>query len=443
VKFVTLLIALIFIAEELRRFLKAVGLVRAAGRNDDVSVRARPLMFMFLFTWALPLSFVPLNAASLPVQALRIPPELVMAAPISAEMFCALLTAAFAGWLSDKAGWQVPTFLGLALSFAGALASFHASSFEMFVGARALTGLGYGFAWVGIQALVVGYTAASVMTFSVANMTAAIFTGHMLGTFTGGWLADWLGFRGVFLFGAIALAFPAAYVFGFLRIYFRKPLRPLQSQSGRGVAGIAGLLRNRNFAVLLLASVIPFSIAQVSLLYYAVPIILNAAGVRTSEIGAVIALYSAIFVFLAPVIARRIDTKEQKKNFVVIGGLLGSLALCSLFVIPGLAGVVFSTALLALAASIGGAAQTSYALQLKAVRAAGIGLATGIQRSADKFGQMLGPLVIGAMYTSAGLTTALALTGAFYLLTTLTFLLIARPSSDSETATIRKSDGEV
>ena len=439
-KFITLLIALIFIAEELRRFLTAVRTVRVAGRTDDVSVRARPLMFMFLFTWALPLSFVPLNAAALPIRVLDIPLQLAMAAPISAEMFCALLTAAFAGWLSDKAGWQVPTFLGLALSFAGALASYNASSFELFVGARALTGLGYGFAWVGIQALVVGYTAAGVMTFSVANMTAAIFTGHMLGTFTGGWLADVLGFAGVFLFGAFALVFPAAYVLGFLRIYFRKPIRPLQTPSTRGIAGIGPLLRNRNFTALLLASVIPFSIAQVSLLYYAVPIILNATGLPTSEIGSVIALYSAIFVFLAPAIARRIDTKEQKKNFVVIGGLLGSLALSSLFIIPGLPGVIFSTAVLALASSIGGAAQTSYALQLKAVRAAGIGLATGIQRSADKLGQMLGPLVIGAMYTSAGLTTALALTGAFYLLMTFVFLLLAR-SSDSDVATIRSSDG--
>jgi len=42
-------------------------------------------------------------------------------------------------------------------AFAVAPASCKASSFEWFVIARALTGLGYGFAWVGIRALVTGY----------------------------------------------------------------------------------------------------------------------------------------------------------------------------------------------------------------------------------------------------------------------------------------------
>ncbi len=387
------------------------------------------MMFMFLFTWALPLSFVPLNAAALPALAIHIPPQLAMAAPISVEMLCALVTAALAGWISDKAGWQVPTFAGLALSFSGAIAAHYAGNFEAFVLSRALTGLGYGFAWMGIQALVVGRTPANVMTFSVANMTAGIFTGHMLGTFAGGWIAQLVGFQGVFLFGAVALLLPALYAATFLRIYFGGARRSVQIHA-KGAANIGKLIRSAKFTLLIMTSVVPFSIAQVGLLYYAVPVILNNAGIPTSEIGAVIALYSSIFVFSAPLFGRYIDRRSEMRRVVAIGGFLGSAALLSFFVIPGLSGVVVATAALALASSIGGAAQTSYALQLSVARSAGIGFTTGIQRASDKLGQMLGPIVIGSLYTMTTLTTALAVIGAVYLLCTFVFFVTAKSSSD-------------
>jgi predicted MFS family arabinose efflux permease len=386
-------------------------------------------MFMFLFAWALPISFVPLNAAALPIHIVGISRELAMAAPISAEMGSALVTAIVAGWLSDRIGWQYPVFFGLAFSLAGAVTSYAAPNFELFLVSRALTGLGYGLAWMGIQALVVHHAAPAVMTSSVANITASIFTGYLLGTLVGGVLADLVGYALVFLAGAGALALPSVYALIFLRPYMAESQPHAAGTATTGVSGRGGLLRNVDFCALLFGSVAPFSIAQVSLLYYAVPIFLHTAGFGTSEIGFVLAMYSTIFVFLAPPIARKIDRRENKKVFVLAGGIIGSLALSGLYFAPNIAGVVAAAALLALASSVGSAAQTSYALQLDQVRAAGVGLATGLQRSADKFGQMLGPLIVGALYSVASLPTALALIGAFYVLATFLFFVIAKRSS--------------
>jgi MFS family permease len=426
VKLVTLLIAFAFLAWELRSFF--VALASGPETSENVSVRARPLMFMFLLSWALPISFVPLNAAALPAHLFNIPHQLAMAAPISAEMGSALLTAILAGWLSDRVGWHVPVFLGLGFSFAGALTSYFSPSFEVFVISRALTGLGYGLTWMGIQALVVHHTTSAVMTTSIANITASIFTGYMLGTVAGGFLADAAGFASVFLVGAASLALPAAYAFVFLRAYWREPEGRLRNKRAPAGTAAIGLLRSADFSAVLFACIAPFSIAQVSLLYYAVPVFLNAVGFGTAEIGSVLAMYSAIFVFLAPPIARRIDKQEKKKIFVLAGGLLGSLALSSLYLAPGVTGVVIATAALALASSIGSAAQTSYALQLDSVRSAGSGLATGLQRSADKFGQMLGPLIVGGLYSVTSLPIALAWIGLFYFAATLIFFLSARPA---------------
>jgi hypothetical protein len=62
---------------------------------------------------------------------------------------------------------------------------------------------------------------------------------------------------------------------------------------------------------------------------------------------------------------------------------------------------------------------------LQNVQNYGRGGATSVMRAADKFGQMLGPLTVGALFASMGISGGLAVTGAFYLLATLAFLLIA------------------
>lgn len=422
----SLLVAAAFFVEELRHFYRASRL-RTAGENTNYfSVRARPLMFLFLFGWALPLSFVPIVAADLPARWLSLHREIASALPISTEMSCALVTAAISGWLSDRVGWHVPTLFGIALSIGAALISASATSFELFVLGRALTGLGYGLAWMGIQALVVRNTSPGVMTFAIANMTAGIFTGHMLGSFAGGWLSTLVGYADVFIVAAFVLVIPAGYAAWVFRPYFRAPVRAAEHSAPELRGSGTALFRDRSFVALLIASIVPFSIAQVGFLYYAMPLFLHDRGEATSTIGTVLAVYSVVYVFAAPRLAQFVDTHTGKKGFVALGGLVGGGALLVLLALPNLYGVVIATVILAIASSIGGAAQTSYALQLAAVRVAGPGFATGLQRSADKFGQMLGPLIVGSLYAGHGLITALVLTGAFYIVATVFYWLAAR-----------------
>ena len=59
----------------------------------DVGRATRPVMFGFLFAWALPLGFLPLFARSLPADGLSLPPNIMIALPISAEMACGLVAA--------------------------------------------------------------------------------------------------------------------------------------------------------------------------------------------------------------------------------------------------------------------------------------------------------------------------------------------------------------
>lgn len=127
---------------------------RAAASGDTATrhILARPGAFLLIFAWALPLSFIPLRMREIYTPLLGLPEEVVLALPISAEMLCALITALMAGSLMDKKGWHIPFMGGIILSVAGAGLSAMAPDAVSFILARAVVGLGYGLAWMGIQA---------------------------------------------------------------------------------------------------------------------------------------------------------------------------------------------------------------------------------------------------------------------------------------------------
>ena len=143
----------------------------------DVSRATRPVMFGFLFAWALPLGFLPLFARSLPADGLSLPPNIMIALPISAEMACGPGRRAVRGRLSDLKSWRVPVLIGLALSGAGMLACLAAATLPQFILARGLVGLGYGLTWMGLQGLVVSRSPADCRGRNMTGLIAGLFAG--------------------------------------------------------------------------------------------------------------------------------------------------------------------------------------------------------------------------------------------------------------------------
>jgi predicted MFS family arabinose efflux permease len=178
----------------------------------------------------------------------------------------------------------------------------------------------------------------------------------------------------------------------------------------------------RDFGLLLLGSVIPFSIAQVGLLSFALPLYLEAAGVAASSIGRVLMIYGLCVIYLGPLMGRLVDRSSSKKGWIVLGGVIGSAGMLGLYFNSGLAAASLAVLLLALASCFSGASQSPYMLALPDVQDYGAAGATSVMRAADKLGQMAGPLMVGALFGSAGMGASLAITGVVYLAATLIFL---------------------
>jgi predicted MFS family arabinose efflux permease len=432
----------------------------AAGlRNtSDIGRIARPVMFGFLLAWAMPLGFLPLYARSLPTGGLDLPANMLLALPISVEMGCGLLTALVAGRLTDRRGWQVPVLSGLGVCFAGTLACAAAANLPMFAVARGLVGLGYGLAWMGLQGFIVTRSSPLYRGRNMTSVVAGLFAGHLTGAAVGAMLMEQLGFRMVFGISAVMMVVPVLGVLVLMRPYMQhggvkaagaagtahSHSRAPASASASAAAGHAGgadaaaaraarprmaglartarLVFTRDFGLLLLGSVIPFSIAQVGLLSFALPLYLEAAGVAASSIGRVLMIYGLCVIYLGPLMGRLVDRSSSKKGWIVLGGVIGSVGMLGLYFNSGLAAASLAVLLLALASCFSGASQSPYMLALPDVQDYGAAGATSVMRAADKLGQMAGPLMVGALFGTAGMGASLAITGVIYLAATLIFL---------------------
>lgn len=410
---------------------RALGGGDAPRRQEDMSDVgriARPVMFGFLFAWALPLGFLPLYARSLPAAGLHLRPAMLMALPISVEMACGLIASLLAGSLTDRKGWQVPVLAGLGISLAGLAACASASSLPWFVAARGLVGLGYGLTWMGLQGFVVTGSPAASRGRNMTGLIAGLFAGHMAGAAVGAMLMEQLGFRPVFVVGAAMLVMPCLGVLVLMRPYMTRAVAAAPRAAPRPRARLSATLRllaTRDFGLLLLGSVIPFSIAQVGLLSFALPLYLEAQGAASSSVGRVLMIYGVCVIYVGPLMGRLADRFAVKKLWIVAGGVVGSMGLVGLYFDSGLAAAALAVLMLALASCCTGAAQTPYMLALPDVQDFGVAGATSVLRAADKLGQMAGPLVVGALFGAHGLGPGLALTGAIYLAATALFLAFA------------------
>ena len=408
---------------------------------------ARPVMFAFLFAWALPLGFLPLYARTLPAGALDLPPNLLLALPISVEMLCGLITALIAGRLTDRRGWQVPVLSGLVLAATGMMLCSAASSLAAFVGARALVGLGYGLTWMGLQGFIVIHSPADARGRNMTGVIAGLFAGHLCGAAVGAMLAEQIGYAPVFLIGALMLGLPLLGIAILLRPYMERDAAPQQGQGldalpqratpQTGAASIRAprawrdtltLLRTRDFALLLLGSIIPFSIAQVGLISYALPLYLEAKGAAASSVGRILMIYGLCVIYIGPLMGRWADRTENKKKWIVAGGLTGSAGLMVLYADGGVWAAAAAVLMLALASCMSGASQSPYMLSLPQVQHYGAAASTSVMRAADKLGQLAGPLIVGTLFGVVGMGVGVAATGLLYLLATLGFMLLARSS---------------
>ena len=391
----------------------------------------RPAIFLFLFGIDISLSFLPLHMETLYEPIWGLSKDMVMGLPISSEMLFAGFTVFLAGFWTDKRGWQEPLFAGILFASGGALFSgFSRSALELIV-ARGIVGAGYGMIYLSAQAFIVGNTDESVRARGFSNLEAGLYAGTLCGSATGGMLAERIGFSNVFFAGAGIIFLSSFFIFFFLRRYFtRKSVRIEETDAAKQDKPTIGdffrFIFDRNVFSVLLINCIPNAILLVGFVFYLSPIYLNRIGTSQSNIARALMVFGFSMVYLAPLIGISVDRSRDKKLYLTLNGFLAGVGLLTFYFFQGFVATIIVIFMLSIANSIGYAAQAVFILDTDVAKKLGAGKTMSIYRTTDKIGQVLGPLVIGAMIAAVGIEQGMVYAGLLYLFLSLLFILLAR-----------------
>ncbi len=418
---------IIFLSVFLDRSLRAVAVRHGtpSPQKSFSATLARPAAFSFLYMYALPISFIPLQMKALYTPIGNLSREVILGLPISVEMFCSLLTALLAGVLVDKRGWHLPFLAGVLLTAAGSFLSGYTEDGIAFILYRGLTGLGYGLAWMSIQGFVLKYASPAARARGIANLVAGIIAGHICGTAVGALIAERIGYPAVFYLSAGVSVVPIGFVLAFMGEHLRRPEAVAAKERVR-TADFIRFLTNRNIFAVLVFIIIPYSLAQIGLLLFATPIYLSDQGASQSNIGRVMMIYGLSFVYLSPFIARYVDRARDKRIFIALGGVTASVGLILLNYQQGFLAILIAVFMLGIASSLGNAAQSAFILKFDVTEKLGSGTASSIQRAADKLGQMLGPLVVGGLVARLGIENGIVAAGLILLVASFLFIVVVR-----------------
>ncbi len=378
----------------------------------------RPAMFLFLFAIDLSMSFLPLHMQLFDTELFGLSKDIVAGLPISAEFLCVGIFLLIAGVWMDRRGWHEPFFIGLFVVAIGSLWSWATDSALFFILSRALVGMGYGLTLMSAQGLVIRYGGTGGRARGFAGLFAGLYSGSICGAAAGAILAERLGYGRVFFIGAGVVLLLIAFAWIFLRHAIDRSetaARPAEiSRQKIEPLVLLKFLGNPVFIALNLLSSLPASIAVAGFLHFFTPVYLDQIGVRDSTIGQVLILYGICLIYFGPPIGRFIDRSDNKKYYLLAGGLLGGLAFATFNTDFGIASVIVSVFLLGLSSSFVLSSQSTIVLELRQSRELGEGTALGIFRSISRIGQVVGPMIFGWVLLSGDLTDVINIFGYCY-----------------------------
>jgi predicted MFS family arabinose efflux permease len=415
--FITALVMVECLLMYLHLLVKRNGDERAKVRRQVEFVR--PAMFLFLFAIDLSMSFVPLHMKSFDTELFGLSRDIILGLPISAEFLCVGIFLLVAGVWMDRRGWHEPYFVGLLVVGIGTLCSWMATDALLFILSRAMVGVGYGLSLMSAQGLVITLGASRGRARGFASLFAGLYSGSICGAAAGAFLAERFGYEEVFLMGAVVMLVLIVFSWKFMHsLVSQTESRSEPGAKSRQNINLRSLLQfigNPVFIALSVLSSLPASIAVAGFLHFFTPVYMDKMGVTESTIGQVLILYGICLIYFGPSIGRLIDRSQNKKYYMLAGGLLGGLAFATFDTDFGIASMIVSVFLLGLSSSFVLSSQSTMVLELKESRVLGEGTALGIFRSISRIGQVVGPTIFGWVLLSGDLTQVINYLGYSYI----------------------------
>ncbi len=413
----TLVIAIFFSVEMVWGM---IGMIKNKNESDSRRPAAlayvRQIAFLFYFASRLSSAFITIMAKNLGQSLFGSGSNMAAGVPQSAETLftCVAIFATTA--LLEKKGWKFPFGVGLAFVAFGTLLSGLSPTLPVFILARGIVGLGYGFCWMTLRNLALFGQDEKEKTWGFSMLNAGLYAGMNCGSALGSILAERFGYRNVFFLATALTVLCSIFIIRMENAVLPKTGRDKREKTTVSL-DLSEKLRVFLFAVLMITP----SCIVASYLSYFLPLYYESIGRSVSDVGRAQLLYGLIIVYVGPVLSAKII--EKTGNLLWANIAYNTIFSVGLIIAGGLGGIVpsiLAVIFLGVADSFGFGVQNNYFLAFPAVSSLGESKSLSYLSFLKKITEMLGPTAYAVMI-SLGFERGLLAMGILFVAAVLLF----------------------
>jgi len=317
---------------ELGRTLRQATAGRAANgpafdesASNLAAILVKPAYFLAVFVDSLSYPFLPQFSQKL--AAAQGVSSGLASAPFMAYYACFALALLPAGRMERKFGPRALMIAGLMVCLASYIALFALPGFEVLALARAFSGLGQGFMFIGVQSYVLNHARVTQRTQAAGVIVFGFQAGTLAGMAIGSLLVAQLGEAGIWLLSAVVSTVTCIYLLGIVPDLRGEPA-PALINRGRGLlrdtmAALSDLQFVRSMALI----GVPAKAIMTGVVLFATPILLNQSGFAQEEVGQMTMVYAAAVLVASYLAARFVDRTGSVEGVLFAGAMFAGLGL--------------------------------------------------------------------------------------------------------------------
>lgn len=381
--------------------------VQQAGTDDDLAL-VKPVFFLAVFLEHLTYAFLPQFMKG--VVASSGLSETYVSAPFMAYYLCFALTLVPSGHIAQQTSPRPLMYGGMLLSAIGIYILILSPDFTMAMLARAVSGIGQGMVFIGVQSYILLTASPSKRTQGAAIIVLGFQGGMISGMAIGSLLVTYIGEIGVFsMAGGIAVA---TALYALLVVPVTAPLEAMGNsfrftlhQLG---ASVVHVMRNVEFLRTMLLIGIPAKAALTGIIIFALPLLLTQMNFPEEDIGQIIMIYACSVVIGSGYMSRLVDRIGRTQKVLAWGaaisgfgialiGLIGWQALASSPANANIVTLILIAGVCILGAGHGfiNAPVVTHIAQSNLALRIGESSATATYRFLERIGHAAGPIIIG------------------------------------------------
>jgi predicted MFS family arabinose efflux permease len=300
---------------------------KATLSEETALIVVKPIFFLAVFLEHLTYSFLPKfmqDAAMGSGVSLGF-----AAAPFTAYYLCFALSLIPAGYLSDRYGPKPLIWPGLILASVSILGLVLPLGIIPMTALRALSGVGQGMLFIGIQTYILAVASPEKKTQGNAIIVFGFQGGMISGMAIGSLLVTYLHPNGVFMVCAaigMATAFYSAVVIPG-DIKGKHAAAGLGAAIGRVANDLKTVVRSGEFLKTMFCIGIPAKAILTGAITFALPLVLGQQGYRQEEIGQIIMLYGIGVVAASSYVSRLVDRTGSTESVLFWGAAISAMGL--------------------------------------------------------------------------------------------------------------------